>query len=77
MCRRISMRQYASSPRKEKSEYREIKGKRLQGIAEGASNAPRLANLSAASLPGRNEFPGTHCILIEQEEREDIWVWSK
>ena len=50
---------------------REIIGERLQGIAEGASSAPRLASLSAASFPGRNECPGTHCSLIEQEERED------
>ena len=50
---------------------REIKGERLQGIAEGASSAPRLASSSATSFPGRNECPGTHCGLIEQEERED------
>ena len=48
---------------------REIRGERLQGIAEGASSTPRLANSS--SLPERNECPGTHCSLIEQEERED------
>ena len=50
---------------------REIRGKRLQGIAEGASSAPRLASSSAASFSGRNECPGTHCSLIEQEKRED------
>ena len=44
---------------------------RLQGIAEGASSAPSLASSSAAAFPGRNECPGTHCSLIEQEERED------
>ena len=49
---------------------REIR-ERLQGIAEGASSAPRLASSSAVSFPGRNECPGTHCSLIEQEERED------
>ena len=49
---------------------REIRGERLQGIAEGASSAPRLASSSAVSFPGRNECPGTHCSLIEQEERE-------
>ena len=27
--------------------------------------------LVSASFPGRNECPGTHCSLIEQEERED------
>ena len=48
------------------SEIRE----RLQGIAEGASSAPCLASSSAASFPGKNECPGTHCSLIEQE-RED------
>ena len=50
---------------------REIRGERLQGIVEGTSSAPRLASSSAASFPGRNECPGTHCILIEQEDRED------
>ena len=54
------------------SEKREdwIRGERLQGIAEGASSAPRLASSSAASFLGTNECPGTHCSLIEQE-RED------
>ena len=50
---------------------REIKGDRLQGIAEGASSAPRLASSSAVLFNGRNKCPGTHCSLIEQEERED------
>ena len=50
---------------------REIRRERLQGIAEGASSAPRLASSSAVLFPGRNECPGTHCSLIEQEERED------
>ena len=50
---------------------REIRGERLQGIAEGASSAPRLASSSAAPFPRGNECPGTHCSLIEQEERED------
>ena len=49
---------------------REIGGEGLQGIAEGASSAPRLVSSSAASFPGRNECLGTHCSLIEQEERE-------
>ena len=63
MCQNTSMRQYASSPRK-------VDTRRLQGIAEGANSAPRLASSSAASFPGRNECPGTPCSLIEQE-RED------
>ena len=50
---------------------REIRGERLQGIAEGTSSAPGLASSSAASFPGRNECPGTHFNLIEQEEGED------
>ena len=50
---------------------REIKGERLQGIAEGASSGIRLASSSAASLSGRNGCPGTHCSLIEQKERKD------
>ena len=50
---------------------REIREKRLQGIAEGASNAPCLASSSAAPFLGRNECLGTHCSLIEKKERED------
>ena len=50
---------------------RQVKEERLQGIAEGASSAPRLASSSAVSFPGRNECPGTHCSLIEQKKRED------
>ena len=46
---------------------REIRVERIQGIAEGASSAPRLASSSAASFPGRNGCPGTHCSFIEQE----------
>ena len=49
---------------------REIREKRPKGIAEGTSSAPRLASSSAASFPGRNECPETHCSLIGQEERE-------
>ena len=49
---------------------REIRGERLQGIAEGASSAPRLASSSATLFPRRNECPGNHCSLTEQE-RED------
>ena len=50
---------------------REIREERLQGIAEGTSNAPRLASSSGKSLLGRNECPGTHCSLIEQQEKEN------
>ena len=56
---------------KRKKWMREIRDKKLHGIAEGKSSDPRLASLSAASLPGRNEYPGIHCSLIEQQERED------
>ena len=69
MCRRISMRQYASSPRKDKSEYE--RRETVQGIAEGTSSVIRLASSSAASFSGRNDCPGTYCSLIEQEKRED------
>ena len=52
-------------PEKREEWLREIRGERLQGVAESASSASRLASSSAASLPGRNECPGTHCSLIE------------
>ena len=51
---------------------REIIGERdYKGLQGGTSSALRMASSSAASFPGRNECPGTHCSLIEQEERED------
>ena len=50
---------------------REIRGERLQGVAEGASSAPCLASSSVSSFPERNECPGTYCSMIEQEKRED------
>ena len=56
---------------KSKDWIREIIENRLHRIAEGASSALRLASSSAALSPGRNECPGTHCSLIEQEEREN------
>ena len=51
---------------------REIRGERLQGNAEGASSAPRLARSSAASFPKRNECPETNCSLIEQEKEKTV-----
>ena len=50
---------------------REIREERLQGIAEETSSAPRLTSSSAESSPRRNECAGTHCNLMELEERED------
>ena len=50
---------------------RETREERLQGITEGTSSAPGLASSSAASFPGRNECPGTHCSLIIQKKREN------
>ena len=67
---KILMRQYAFCPRK-KEWIREIRGERLQEIAEGTSSALRLVSSLAASFPGKNECPGTHCSLIIQEEKED------
>ena len=49
---------------------REVKGERLQGVAEGRSSAPRLASSSAASFPGRNECPVTNCSLTVKAERK-------
>ena len=46
---------------------KEVRGERLQGIAEGSTSASRLASSSAASFPERNECPGTQCSLKEQE----------
>ena len=50
---------------------REVRGERLQGIAEGASSAPHLASSLAVLFSRRNESLGTHCSLIEQKERGD------
>ena len=57
--------------RLQSKKIQKVRRERLQGIAEGASSAPHLASLSAASFPERNECPGTHFSLIEQKERED------
>ena len=51
---------------------REIRAERLQWIAEGASSAPRLVSSSAASFPGRNECPGTHCSLINSRKKKTV-----
>ena len=50
----------------------EIRGKRLQGIVEGTSSAPRLASSSAASFPRRNDCAGTHC--SQQNRRREKTV---
>ena len=55
-----------------KREERKIREERLQRIAEGASSAPRLASSSAALFSRRNECPGTHCNLIEHEEKKTV-----
>ena len=51
---------------------REITGEKLQGIAEETSSAPCLASSLVVSFPGRNECPGTHCSLIEQEREKTV-----
>ena len=56
---------------------REIREERLQGIAEGTSSAPRLASSLAELLSGRNKCPGTHCSVIEQEERKQFLLEIK
>ena len=66
------MRQYP--PVREKTRVN-TRGKRRETArgcwAEGTSSTPRLANSLAASLPGKNECPGTHCSLIVKEKREE------
>ena len=57
-----------------------IREERLHRIAEGTNNALRPANSSAASFPGRNECPGTHCSLIESGTNVSsnfFHVWEK
>ena len=44
-----------------------VREERLQEIAKGTCSAPRLTSSSAASFPRKDECPGTHCSLIEQE----------
>ena len=51
---------------------RKRKGERLQEeIAEDTNSAPCLCSSSTTSFLGRNKCLGTHCGLIEQEEKED------
>ena len=42
----------------------DLRGERLQGIAEAMSSVSWLASLSAASFFGINECPRIHCSLI-------------
>ena len=72
VCRRISIVRLQSEKREEW--IREIKGERLQGIQEDASSTPRLASSSAASFPGKNDCPGTHCSLIVGYRRREKTV---
>ena len=52
----------------------DMRGKRTETTRDcgGRKLRPRLASSSAASFPGRKEYPGTHCSLIKQKKREDI-----
>ena len=68
MCQRTSMRQYEIRQKW----IREVRGERLQGIAEGASSAPRLASSSAESFPGRKECLDTHCSNRTEGERRQF-----
>ena len=56
---------------KRKEWIREMKGKRLQGIAEGMSRTVDLANSSFVSFSERNQCPVTHRSLIAKEEKEN------
>ena len=47
------------------------KRRETTSIAKGINSATLLASSSAESLAGRNECPGTHCSMIEEEEREN------
>ena len=49
---------------------REVK-RETKGIAKGRNSTVHLASSSAALFTGRYQCPGTHCSLIEKEERED------
>ena len=71
MCRRIFNKTVRLKSEKREEWIREIREERLLGIAEGTRSVTRLASSSAASFPGRNECPLTHCSLIEQEKREN------
>ena len=64
MCQGISMRQYSSSPRK-------YKRRETACDCRVRSSALHLASSLAASFPGRNKCPGTHCNLVVQWKIED------
>ena len=69
MCQRILIRQYASSPREDKSGYERQKTTR---DCRGHEQRSPSGQLIIRSFPGRNECPGTHCSLIEQEKRRQF-----
>ena len=48
----------------------DVRGKRLQGIAESATSTLRLASSSVVLFPVGNKSPGTHCSLIEQKRKK-------
>ena len=56
--------------KKVKMDMRDMRRDTTRDCTESTSSASRLASSSAASFPKRDECPGTHCSLIEQE-RED------
>ena len=45
--------------------------RRKETTRDSRSSSPYLANSSVASLPEKNECPGTHCKLIVKGERKD------
>ena len=51
VCQRILMRRYVSSSRKDKKWIQEIRGERLQEIAEGASSATPSGQLISRVVP--------------------------
>ena len=68
MSKNFDLRQYVSSPRKANMRERRETTKDCRGHEQ---HSLCVASSSAASFPGRNECPGTHCSLIEQEGKED------
>ena len=66
MCRRILMRQYASSTRKVDTRDEE----RDKGLPRARDALPVWPAYFPRRSPGQTSVPGTHCSLIEQEEKK-------
>ena len=71
MCQRIQMRQYASSPRKEKSEHERSEKRDYKGLQRAQVALQVWPAHQPGCSPEETSARGPIGSLIKQEERED------